>query len=246
MRVLVERKTGPQEIFVKLQAVFRKRTTYEFLFSLYLSALVMSVEEMGYFPWRDFSWTTLIRLRIFSYFHPQAPKPIDAPHEERLIAFLLAWLLVILIFFSLRLFARFSFMRVPLNIVAGLVALGGLPAVLWYICYENRVLLTVQIVVSAFCVLLYAYRRWPAPWRMSLALLVLYFGSSTWVAWRPCGTFRAFPLVFFALWPGFDWVLGTYPRMQNIFPLLGFVFSVVWGIHVRETADTTQSLEVPQ
>ncbi len=62
--------------------LFVRRLSYEFLFSLYLSLLVMAVEEM-----RDFSWSTSIRLLLFSYFNPKGRRPIDDPHAERAISF---------------------------------------------------------------------------------------------------------------------------------------------------------------
>jgi hypothetical protein len=184
----------------------------------------MAVEEM-----RDFSWSTSIRLLLFSYFNPKGRRPIDDPHAERAISFVLAWLLVILIFVSLRLCARSSFMKTPVDIAVGLVALGGLPAAILCRGYGNRILLTLQIAFVALCVLLVVYRKWPASPHVSLILLVLYFCFSTWVAWH---SWIGFPLASFALWPGFDWIVSTYPQTQNVYSLLGFALSLAWACEV--------------
>lgn len=214
---------------MKLSEALHNRTTYELSFALYLSTVVMSVEEL-----RDFSWSTTLRLLIFSHFHPGAHTPIDSPYQERLIAFILAWLLVIIFFLALRLLDHVSLVRAPLEMAAGCVALGGLPSALLYRGFGNHILLIAQIVLSGFLAFLYVYRRWPASARLNLALLTLYFGFSAWAAWHFS---NAFPLQFFLLWPGVDWILGTYQETQNLYPLLGFVFSVLWGIHVRDTAN---------
>ena len=223
---------------MKLHEVFRKRITYEVLFSLYLSTVVISAEEM-----RDFSWSTSLRLLVFSHFRPRAQKPIDNPHAERLIAFFLAWLLAILIFLCLRFVAKYSIRRLPLETAAGFVAFGGLSAALLYSGMGNRVLLAAQVALGALCAFLYVYRMWPASWRLNLAFILLYFGFSTWEAWH---SWITFPLGFFLLWPGFDWILGTYPQTKNIYPLLGFIFSMSWGIYVRDNAAASESLNVSQ
>jgi hypothetical protein len=217
-----------EEPILKLREALQKSGTYELLFAAYLSALIMSVEEM-----RDFSWSTSLRLLMFSHFHPTAPKPIDDPHRDRLIAFVLSWLLFALIFLLLRLMARFSFMSAPWQTVAGIVALGGFPAAVLYRGYGNRILLASMIILSVFCALVYVYQGWRASGRVCIAFLVMYFALSTWVAWHSWNTF---PLAFFLLWPGLDWILGTYYWTQNIFLLLGFVFSMAWATYVRETA----------
>jgi len=170
--------TDFKEVPLRLAELSRKSTIYELLFSLYLSVVVISAEEM-----RDFSWSTSLRLSIFSYFNPHAQRPIDDPHRERLIAFWLLWLIVVIIFLCLRFFGRFSLMRGPLEMVGGFVALRGLPAALLYTGFGNRVLLVSQILLSGLCAFLYVSRRWPASDQLNLALLVLYFSFSTWVAW---------------------------------------------------------------
>ena len=167
---------------MKLAELLRKRTTYEFLFSLYLSVLIISVEEMRW------SWSWIIRFRIFSYFNPQLRKPTDDPHPARLIAFLLLWLLVIIIFLCLRLLSRFSSSRVPLDIAAGLVALGGMPTAIWFRGLGNRALLLAQIVLSLVCAFLNVLGKWRGSPRTNLALLALYFIFSTWVAWQSWST----------------------------------------------------------
>jgi hypothetical protein len=207
------------------QRPIRLRLAYEILFSLYSSVVVMSAEET-----RGFSWSTTVYHWYALYRDPSVRKP-HSPHAERVIAFFLAWLLVILIFLSLRVLARFSFGRLPLQAIAGFVAIGGLPAALLYCGFGNRILVTALIILSVICVLVYVYRKWPASDPVALAILVLYFAFTTLVAWRSWGTF---PLGFLVLWPGMDWILGTYRQTQNVYPLLGFVLSVFWGIRVKE------------
>jgi hypothetical protein len=112
-----------------------------------------------------------------SYFHPTVPRPIDDPHRERLIAFVLAWLLLALIFLLLRLVARFSFMSASWQTVAGIVALGGFPAAVLYRGYGNRILLVSMIILSVFCTLVHVYQGWRASWRVCIAL-IMYFAIS--------------------------------------------------------------------
>lgn len=105
--------------------------------------------------------------------------------------------------------------------------------------YGNRTILVVLIAVSGMATIINGYYQLPRSDGVALGLLVLYFGLSTCVAWR---SWTTFPLGFFVLWPGWDWVLGTWEAAQNVYPLLGFVFAVVWGMYNRR--ESTHSVTV--
>jgi hypothetical protein len=202
------------------------RFTSELLFSLYFSTLLVAVEEH-----RGFSWSTQFRLWYFAYRHPSAPKPIDSPHFERMIAFILAWLFVVAVFMLLRFLHRLSAVSDAVQWTIGFVALAGLPGALLCDGYGNRKTLLVLIGVGVFVSSVCVFRPWRMPNWMSLILLGFYSICTTWVAWE---SWTTFPLPVFAVWPGLDWVLGTYPAVKNIVPLLGFLLVVAWFMWVNQ------------
>jgi len=195
------------------------------LFSLYLSVVVFSIEEP-----RSFSLSTRLRLLDDSVRHPGMPRRIDAPHQERLITFFLCWVAVGIFFLLLRAIERFPRAKRILLTLAGLLALGGLPMALLLTGYGNRTILVVLIALSGLATIINIYFQLPRSDGVALGLLVLYFGLSTFVAWR---SWTTFPLGFYALWPGWDWVLGTWEVAKNVYPILGFAFAVVWGMYNR-------------
>lgn len=203
------------------------RCACEVIFSLYFSALLIGAEEN-----RDLSWSTKFRLWYFSHRYPQAPKPIDSRHFERFVAFVVAWVLVIVIFAFLRLMNRFPRARVASQWFVGLVSLCGLPVALLYDGFGDSKLLLIMAGVSAVLVFLYVSEGWQLSTWVNLSLLCLYFIFATWIAWRSWVTF---PLAFFVLWPGLDWIPGTYPVARSILPLLGLLLSGVWAVWVKET-----------
>lgn len=217
-------------------AFLRRRFTYEFLFSFYFGVLITSAEET-----RDFSWSRSLRLLISALLRPNSEKPGDDPHLQRLIAFIFGWLLVAFVFALLHLSARVSFVRVPFLIAGGFVALGGLPAVLLYAGFGNRVLLTAMMVLGASYTILYVCFSSLVSEELSLLLLLGYFIFSSWVAWR---SWTTFPLGVYLLWPGWDFLLITYSFLKTVYPLLGFILSVAWATYVRETAQKSSSLKM--
>jgi hypothetical protein len=87
------------------------RLVHELLFSIYFSVVVVSAEETS-----SYSWATTLRSIYFSHRYPGVHVPIDDPHRERFIMFLLVWLVAGAIFILLRLFARFAITRVVLSL----------------------------------------------------------------------------------------------------------------------------------
>lgn len=205
----------------------RLRCACEAMFSLYFSALLIGAQEN-----RDLSWSTQFRVWYFSRRYPQAPKPIDSPHFERMVAFVLAWLLVIVIFVFIRFLNRFPRARTATQYFVGLLSLGGLPIALLYDGFGDRRLLLIIAGVSALVVFLYVSQEWRLSTWVNLTLLCVYFTFATWIAWH---SWTTFPLAFFVLWPGLDWIPGTYPVARNILPMLGFLLSAAWAMWVKET-----------
>jgi hypothetical protein len=205
----------------------RLKFTCELLFSIYLSIVVFAVEEQ-----RDLSWSTQFRLWYFAHRYPNAPKPIDSPDFERIVAFLLAWLLMIVLLVLLRFLNRIAAASIALQWLVGFTALAGLPSALLCAGYGNRKLLLALIGLSGLVAYIYVFRRPRVSDWVSLLFLCLYFIFTTWVAWRSWSTF---PVAIFMLWPGLDWILGTYPVAKNLFPLIGFFLSATWLMWVTAT-----------
>jgi hypothetical protein len=215
---------------LNLSKAARKPALFQFLTSLYLSVLFVSAEEL-----RDLSWSTAARLLIFSHVNPNSPRPIDDPYTERLTAFVLVWLLALVLFFAIRLLTLFPFARRPLNLSLGFLAVDGLPAVLLYTGYLNRKLAAIAIFLGAAYVVLQVVAKTILSIRLSAMLLVVYFSSLVSLEWYIWGKF---PLAFYAGLPQLDWVLGTYRIMGNIYPCLGLVVAVMWGMYAGDSMRT--------
>jgi hypothetical protein len=201
------------------------RWAHEMLFAIYFSVVAISAEET-----RGSSWATTLRLIEFSHRFPGAAKPIDDPHRERFIMFLLVWLLAAMVFISLRLLAQFSFTEVFVNLFAGFVALAGLPLALLYCKFGNPLFLWTLVVVAGIYVFLYTSGKLSLPGPFSALILTLYFGFSTWIAWISSNTF---PLGFYLLLPSWDSILGTWEWTKAVYPLLGLSSAMVWALYVR-------------
>jgi hypothetical protein len=195
------------------------------LFSIYFSTVLFAIEED-----RSLSWSTQFRLWYFEYRRPSVPKPIDDPHFERAVAFVLAWLVVIVLLILLRFMNRLTAANIALQWLIGFTALAGLPTAMLFAGYGNQMEWFGFVGVSGIAAYVCVFRRPQISRWISFALLCFYFVLSTWLIWRSGTTF---PLVMFTWWPGFDWILGTYPIMKNVFPIIGFLLSAVWLMWVK-------------
>jgi hypothetical protein len=197
------------------------------LISLYFGVLFVSAEEL-----RDLSWSTSARLLIFSHIKPNSPRQIDDPYSERLIAFVLVWFFALVVFFAIRLLTPSPFVRRPLTMLLGFLAVDGLPAVLLYTGYLDWKLAAIAIFFGvAYLFLQFIYKYMISP-RLNVILLLIYFSSLVYFQWHIWGKF---PLPFFAGLPQLDWVLGSYRMMGNIYPFLGLVVAVMWGSYARDS-----------
>jgi len=89
--------------------------------------------------------------------------------------------------------------------------LGSLPRALLY-AYAPYRWLAIEVVASVVCVFLYVFLKWPAKDRWGLLLLGLHFAIWTWIL-----------------------------RPSLIYPCLGFVTSLAWGLYLRQSPNVPSS-----
>jgi len=199
------------------------RWGYELLFSIYLAALVVSVNRMV----ATYSLALRLRSLYVSYRFPHVSMGIDDYRGIRVTSFLLVWLLVILFFITFRLLADGTFAKIVLRVLTGVVAIAGLPVAHIYSGHPTMFFLKAELILSVGCIILYAYRKWPVSDLVSLLLLVLHFGVWTWVIWD------SFSLGLDALWPAWDsWYISKETRLA--YALLGFASTFFWAAYIRQ------------
>lgn len=212
------------------------RLAHESVFSIYFALLLVSLNEFA----QGFSWASPGKLRqlYLSYRHPQAVRGIDDAAGERYAAFILVWFLACIIFFLLRLFARFRSTRAVVRAFAGIVVVAGFPALCVYSGALRLFFLQMEILAAAICVLLYLYRfRRTSVW-LGLALSTIHFGT-----WTVFGSSN-FLFGFVVLWPGWDWIWYTWSLSPFFaFSALGFCSAVLWSLET--TAQTIALATLP-
>jgi len=127
--------------------------------------------------------------------------------------------------------ARLSFSDVFLRTFAGIVAVAGFPLTAGYVSFRGYVQmlssipraflyayaphrwLAVEVMATLVCIFLYVFLKWPTKARWGLLLLCLHF----------------------AVWTWFVFIGGG--KSLIIFPLLGFLASLAWGMYVRQSAE---------
>ena len=201
------------------------RWIHMLLFSLYSALLVLSANAVAW----GFSWAIKLRIFYVSHRYPHAVLPMDDNYGVALAAFLLVWVLAAAIFLSVLLLGRFHVDGVILREFAGFVAIVGLPLVLWYSKVGFMLVLEVEVVILAACAFLYVYRKWPVSTPLSLFLLILHFGL--WAGESKNSLLPGWIL----FWPLWHWVWRAGLPWWLVHPLLGFCFSVIWGLHVRRS-----------
>jgi hypothetical protein len=212
------------------------RCAHEIAFSIYFPLLLIWVNNdttpAGVLGAR-IAWVVKMELLISGGRYPHS---FMDPTLRFAFAFLWA-LSAVVVFLCLRILGRFSFTHVFLRTFAGIVALAGFPLACVYV-YRSLAWTLVEAVAILVCACFYVFRSWPARAWWALLPLVLHSAFWTWAAWdtRTLGHPG-----FLLLWPGYDltWLTHEYPNL--IYPLLGFLASVVWGLYVRQSAEPTQT-----
>jgi hypothetical protein len=212
------------------------RYAHELAFSVYFPFLLIWVNDARS-GWRNnpgdrLPWVLQLQLLMTGGYHPRS----SVDDSTLRIAFISLWAAsAVTIFVLLRILARFSFTHVFLRTFAGIVAVVGFPLTCVYACpglyaYRGLSLTLVEVVAALVCAFLYVSGSWPskAPW--GILLLVLHFAFWSWCAW----ILRYFPLGGVPLlWPGYSSTWHTLEAPQLIYPWLGFLASLGWGLYVR-------------
>jgi len=161
-------------------------------------------------------------------------------------AFLLLWLgSATLAFLCIRLLSRSASLRSFFLIISGVVAVAGFPVVSAYISFRGYVTmfgsipqalfyayspdrwLGIEVLASLFGVFLYAFSKRFKDSRFSLVMLVLHFAVWSWLVILGAGSGNIL------LWPGYSWIPLTREHPGLIYPLLGLLASIVWGLYLR-------------
>jgi|HubBroStandDraft_6_1064221.scaffolds.fasta_scaffold01726_14 hypothetical protein len=204
------------------------RITSEFLFSLNIALLFVLVRSMvRVLPWQD---TLQFRINGFFDLHPHSR--VGAYGSVFGIAFVLA----LCIFLVLRLFSFIFVGDLFLRFVVGFVSVfalpvawldvsqsGGLPS---YFPSPSHIWLLVELGATFVFISFYLLKKWvPLLW-VAIAWLILHFSFWSWIFFD--ANFRIF------LVPS-----------RLIFPLVGFLSSVTWGLYVSKQHSYTAPPHTP-
>jgi hypothetical protein len=173
-------------------------------------------------------------------------RPLSYGDPGLRFVFLLLWLgSATLVFLSVRLLSRLSSVRSFFRVVSGIVAVAGFPMAGAYASfrgylnmlgsipqallntYDPRRWLGLEVLASLVGVFLYAFSKRLQKPTLALPMLFLHFAVWSWLVILGAGSGNIL------LWPGYNWVLLTRERPSLIYPLLGLLASVVWGLYVR-------------
>jgi hypothetical protein len=198
---------------------------HDLFFSTYLVLLVVAAHESSGL----LQWSGKLHVYYASHYRPDLRVLTDDGYRLYVVAFLLIWVSAAAIFVFLRLLSRFSFAKVVLRTVTGVVAVAGYPLACLYSGNARVFYMVVELGVVTICVLLWAHRKWPVSAPLSIFLLLLHF--SLWAS------LSKFPyLCCLYLWPGWVWNWGGNfgVRMRLVYPLLGLCLALFWTIIVRQ------------
>jgi hypothetical protein len=220
------------------------RYGHELMFSIYLAGLVIWLNDAAS-GWRNLPGDRIpwvLEMEFLLTGNSRLPSSLDDPKLRFTFVFL--WTVSALcIFLLLRLFARFSLTEKCLRIIGGIVAVAGFPLAFVY-ARRNYSLPLVEVAVALVCIYLYLYRNWPGKPYWAVLLLALHCAFWSWSAWAmrhypPLGdpaALAGFPLP----WPGFKLTHATTEAPELIYPWLGFLATLAWGIYVRQPLKPVQ------
>jgi hypothetical protein len=198
----------------------RARLLHEIAFSIYFSLLLIIANAISSIqnP-AGKSWVDELQFLIAG--------GRDAPSYHFAFGFLWATSTAVL-FLCLRMLARLSFSDVFLRTFGGIVVVAGFPLTAGYVSFRGylRMLssfpraflyayaphrwLAIEVMATLVCIFLYVFLKWPTKARWGLFLLALHFVIWTW------------------------FVLIGGDESLIIFPPLGFLASLAWGLYARQ------------
>lgn len=173
-------------------------------------------------------------------------RPLSYEDSGLRFAFLLLWLgSATLVFLCVRLLSRSSSLRSLLRVVSGMVAVAGFPIASAYTSFRGYLnmlrsipqallyayaphrWLGLEALASLVGLFLYAFSKRLQKATLALPMLFLHFAVWSWLVIFGAGSGNIL------LWPGHSWVSLTREHPSLIYPLLGLLASVVWGLYVR-------------
>lgn len=201
----------------------RARLLHEIAFSIYFPLLLITANGVRSVQHpAGKSWVDDLQLLIAGVCH--------APSYH--FAFSLLWAAsMAALFLCLRMLAGLSFSDVFLRTFAGIVAVAGFPLTAGYVsfpgylhmlgsfprgllyAYAPHRWLAVEVMATVVCIFLYVFLKWPTKAHWGLLLLGLHS----------------------AIWIWFVFIGGEKSLM--IFPPLGFLASLAWGLYVRQSRE---------
>ena len=218
------------------------RHVHELMFSIYFSLLLILADDVSS-KWVDnpgdrTPWVLHMKFLLTGDYRTHS---LVADTKLRL-AFVFLWAVSALgIFLLLRTLVRFSLTRSFLRIAAGVIVVAGFPLIFAYGCHTLLLLLLlVEVVAALLCTVFYAYRNWPSRALWAISLAVLHFTFWSWCTWNgdyfPPGWVGGVPL----LWPGYTLTWVTVKDPVLIYPWLGLLATLAWGLYVRQSEENGQ------
>jgi hypothetical protein len=218
------------------------RHIHELMFSIYFSLLLILADDVSSKwvgnPGDRTPWVLRMKFLLTGDYRTHS---LVADPKLRL-AFVFLWAVLSLgIFLLLRVLARFSLTRAFLRIAAGVIVVAGFPLIFAYGCHTLIFLLfLVEAVAALVCTVFYACGNSPSSALWAISLAVLHFTFWSWCTWNGdyCspGWMGGVPL----FWPGYTLTWVTVKDPLLIYPWLGLLATIVWGLYVRQSEETGQ------
>jgi hypothetical protein len=227
------------------------RYLHELIFSIYLPGLLIWANDASSRwagqPGDRVPW--VLQLKFWMTGDDRSHSLVDDPKLR--VAFVFLWIAsAAVLFLLLRILARLSFVHFFLHSFAGVVAVAGFP--LAYLCARlgrARVgefgaqfadvtgitvlcvsLLLLETAAVLLCAFLYSSGRWPRRTISAILVLVLHSGFWSFCAWgMRYLSLGGVPL----FWPGYNLTDLTLRAPQMLYPWLGFLASLAWGLYAK-------------
>jgi len=198
----------------------RARLLHQIAFSIYFPLLLITANAVKSIQHpAGKSWIDDLQLLTAGAWHTPSYR----------FAFCLLWATsMATLFLCLHMLARLSFSDVFLQTFVGITVVAGFPLTVLYISFPGylhmlssfpRALLYayaphrwlgVEVMAALVCIFLYVFVKWPTKTLWGLLLLGFHF----------------------AIWTWFVFIGGE--RSLIVFPALGFLASLAWGLYVRQ------------
>lgn len=210
------------------------RWSFELVFSIYLAALIVSVNRMV----ATYSLSLRLRSLYLSYRSPHSSAGIDDQAGIRLTSFLLVWLLVVAFFTTFHLLADLKSARGALCLLTGIIAIAGFPVAHMYSGHPAMFFFKAELILSIGCITLYALGRWPVSNPLTMFLLVVHFGLWTWAVWD------SFSLGLDMLAPAWDtWYVSKHTALT--YGSLAFCCILLWPRYICQLCSGPVKENVP-